>query len=304
MLNIVITIKKMMSKSKSNQISWQTLGLYGGTIYRTVGKTKPLRNWKLNQQFRSKYKNNECARTVGLVFKGGVIDWTCWCSCKLKCGFQWNYEWLMHLRMVFLNRTKEQQHTTFASLIIKGDKYQYYLMDSYKNKHLVCCQFFCKVYQISPTTLLKLMDEIASQSITLAPIKTVGKWDRDIAWTKKVDSESMKNWIETQPKHFSHYSRHLDRRSKMHFTDITTLEQLYNKYCLDMDQKNIKKMSLSSFCRIFKVHFKKRFGFGKSHLDVCQTCTRIQTISKKVANNKDLRESPLSIKVTFKVATS
>jgi hypothetical protein len=111
------------------------------------------------------------------------------------------------LRMIYLNESKDQQKTILEQLSDTKKVNRYYLMDVQKKKHLVCAKFFGKIYQISHTTLLKYLDQKTNFIIRSNPPQLYGKWNRNIEWQEKVDTEKFKEWIERQPKYFSYYTR-------------------------------------------------------------------------------------------------
>ena len=188
-----------------------------------LGKIKSYDLWKLDFDFRKNLKDNsECARTMGYYFTSGVVDWRQWCQCKNNCGKKWTYGWITNLRAKYLQQTKANQLITLMQLVVKeNDKYKYQLMDSTKKKHQVCHYFFCKVYQISVTTILKKLKEKKDQPISSSPEKKQGMWNRDENWKGKVSVTEMLDWIKKQPKEFSHYTRRLDQKSKKYFVDMS-----------------------------------------------------------------------------------
>jgi hypothetical protein len=49
---------------------------------------------KNDHKFRLNFKGTDSARTIGLIFRGGVVNFQNLYFCKNKCGSRWNYEWL------------------------------------------------------------------------------------------------------------------------------------------------------------------------------------------------------------------
>jgi hypothetical protein len=257
-----------------------------------LGKIKSFDLWKLDFDFRKNLKDNsECARTMGYYFTSGVVNWRQWCQCRNNCGKKWTYGWITNLRAKYLQQTKADQLITLMQLVVKeNNKYKYQLMDSTKKKHQVCHHFFCKVYQISVTTILKKLEEKKDQPISSSPEKKHGIWNRDENWKGKVSVTTMMDWIKKQPKEFSHYTRRLDQKSKKYFVDIHSIAELFNKYTLDMLFEDLTPMKKSSFYKYFKLLCKKKCGIKKNHLDVCTICTKIKIFKKKIQQKANLKQ--------------
>jgi hypothetical protein len=49
----------------------------------------------------------------------GVENWYFWCKYKRNCFEKWSYEWLLHVRAIYVNQNKLEQRTTLLSLIVK-----------------------------------------------------------------------------------------------------------------------------------------------------------------------------------------
>jgi hypothetical protein len=106
-------------------------------------KTKSYKLWKLDHDYRKQLKSKACARSMGYIFKGGVINLNDWCQCKKSCGKRWNYEWLMYLKMCYVNQIKTDKKITINQLVKKQNNnfVKYYLMDE-KNNYIKFVNIF------------------------------------------------------------------------------------------------------------------------------------------------------------------
>jgi hypothetical protein len=247
-------------------------------------KTKSYKSWKLDYDYRKQLKSKACARSMGYIFKGGVINLNDWCQCKKSCGKRWNYEWLIYLKMCYVNQIKTDKKITINQLVKKQNNnfVKYYLMDEKKQLHQVCQYFFCRTYNISPHTILYWLNQSITQPINISPQSTKGKWDRSLEWKNKIDEHWIKKWISKQPIEDSHYTRRLDHKMKKIFKEVTCMEELYDKFNNDTILENQIGAKKTAFKKYFKKTFQKQFGFKKNHLDVCQICSRIKILHQKL----------------------
>jgi hypothetical protein len=116
-----------------------------------------------------------------------------------------------------------------------------------------------------------------------------GKWNRSKNFKNKINIKQFLNWIKEQPKQYSHYTRKIDRKSKLYFTKITNLKELFEKYVKDMEQQNQIPMKKTSFRNCFKLYCKKKIGFTKNHLDTCSVCLRIRTMLDRFGANLEIK---------------
>jgi hypothetical protein len=84
----------------------------------------------------------------------------------------------------------------------------------------------------------------------------------------------------------------------MNFKEITTIDQLYEKYKINMNEKNGLAMFRSSFYKYFEDKFGNIYKFGKNHMNVCPICTKIFVLVEKLKNFSKL-EQLKEIKVKY-----
>jgi hypothetical protein len=76
----------------------------------------------------------------------------------------------------------------------------------------------------------------------------------------------------------------------LNFKGITTINQLYETYKVDMSEENSLVMSRSSFYKYFEQIFGNTYEFGKNHMDACPICTRIFVLEEKLKNLSKLEQ--------------
>jgi hypothetical protein len=76
----------------------------------------------------------------------------------------------------------------------------------------------------------------------------------------------------------------------LNFKGITTIDQLYETYKVDMSEENSLAMSKSSFYKYFEQKFGNTYGFGKNYMDICPICTRIFVLEEKLKNSSKLEQ--------------
>ena len=73
-------------------------------------KSKKLR-W-LERKKKKYYETTGSARNSGFQIISGVENWFEWCNCNKKCCHKWSYEWLLHMRMLYINQTEADKRAT------------------------------------------------------------------------------------------------------------------------------------------------------------------------------------------------
>ena len=121
----IIFIKKFCFMKKINQ-NWDNIKIFGQCppplfIVQNERKLDFKRDSlvKLEKSAKIWSINGNSCRTDGINFSSGVPDWYLWCSCKNKCGTQWSYKWLLHLKMIRINQSTLRKEISLKEMIIK-----------------------------------------------------------------------------------------------------------------------------------------------------------------------------------------
>ena len=252
-------------------------------------KKKPASFRKVGKKFKLSLQSikGDCARTKGYFFNSGIDDWHSWCDCEWKCGLKWSFNWLVHLHCCYKNQTKVDQKTTLQQLIhINGTKPKYFLMDKHLKKHQVCKAFFCKVYHISPKTLVQECKKWKNSPLSSSPPEKRGKWDRTKPYKNKANKSGFITWVKQQKVSISHFTRRLDKKMVVYFIEFENFGELYEKYQQNQIENNQKPICETEARIQMKKIFKRR-RFKKSHLDVCPVCLKLKNMLDKIAKKNN-----------------
>ena len=161
------------------------------------------------------------------------------------------------------------------------------MLDIKGKKHRVCQTFWCKVYQISTKTVYRKLKQTVNSPLRVRKPSIRGLWDREKTWKSKVDEKRFIQWINQQPRNFSHFTRRLDKKMKLYFINVDSYKELYRKYVQEIIFEEKKPMSERSFRRYLKKHC-HNYRFKKSHLDACGVCIRLKAIGARANQREDL----------------
>jgi hypothetical protein len=193
---------------------------------------------------------------------------------------------LLHIRGIYINQNKLEQKTTLLSLIVKvGSSWKFFLLDGLKKKHFVCKNMFCSVYQLSSGHLSAKLKKWQVQS------QLATKKEKRGTYKRKNEQKIMElqSWIQNQKKHFSHFTRRLDQKTKWIFSDYDSFNQLYHGYKRSMMVNNRNWYRKTRFYFYFK-KFGKQYTFKKSKLDICPICLKFQGLDQRMKARKMSKE--------------
>lgn len=252
--------------------------------------------WKIKSILLEKAKKNGykcdyklyCSRTFGFQISSGSPNLFHWCHCTKECFRNWSKEWIYYQKIHWNNLSNFQQVAFIEQHVVRGENGHTYYLPSSGGRISVCQSFFKKVLGMGSCKLNRIL-QYGNKSPTnsINNNNKVGKWSREtIHFKGKINNFKWKQWIESQAKSLSHFTRNKTRNQLWYFTQVTSFRELYRKYKMEMIQQEQNYMSSTSFFYKMKEHY-PNFKFHSPILDACSTCLQLIQIHEKATSTSD-----------------
>lgn len=154
-------------------------------------------------------KQKGSSRAASFVPKAATNTSADLCHCTLHCPTKFKESWMAQLQVSFRTKNDDDQRLFIVQYSTKegndGD-YTYYLPDIEERRIHVCKKFFLRLLKIGAVRVDNLLKQTAVSSLVPATDGR-GKWSRDREWDGKVDRDTWVDWMNSQPRQLSHFSR-------------------------------------------------------------------------------------------------